>query len=268
MHLGVLDLCWASRNPDGTERICGASIPEDETEGSLCDLRGAGFVDSVGSDRQVFGEWEVTMVGFDPSRAAEDLAQYATDLEQKARRYGELQERMAVVSASASSSDGRVSVTVDSTGVPTAIDLGPGVRSIDPAALSAEILSCMRKAQLKLRAEVADVVRATVGNDSAGESIIAALDERFPDPEPADEYIPPQPTYAPPTAAQFIPPQPVTPPPPHVSDPVPSSGYTSGWPTESPTARPRTRKPDRDQIVTPDEPDDEDEYFNKKSWLV
>lgn len=48
------------------------------------------------------------MVGFDPSRAAEDLAQYATDLEQKARRYGELQGRMAAVSASASSAGGRV----------------------------------------------------------------------------------------------------------------------------------------------------------------
>ncbi|WP_431952843.1 YbaB/EbfC family nucleoid-associated protein [Nocardia lijiangensis] len=215
------------------------------------------------------------MVGFDPSRAAEDLAQYATDLEQKARRYGELQGRMTAVSASASSAGGRVSVTVDSTGVPTAIDLSSGARSMEPAALSAEILSCMRKAQVKLRAEVADVVHATVGNDSAGASIIAALDERFPDPEPeaASEYTLPQPTYTPPSAAQFIPPRPVTPPPPAAAPPAPdpaqpSSGYTAGWPTESPTARPRTRKPDRDQVVTPDEPDDDDEYYNKKSWLV
>lgn len=212
------------------------------------------------------------MVGFDPSRAAEDLAQYTTDLEQKARRYGELQERMTAMSASASSAGGRVSVTVDSTGVPTAIDLGSGARSMGLTALSAEILSCMRKAQVKLRAEVADVVHAIVGNDSAGESIIAALDERFPDPEPAGEYTPPQPTSTPPTAAQFLSSQPVTLPPPAAAppapDPAPSSGYTSGWSTESPTVQPRTRKPDRDQVVTPDEPDDEDEYYNKKSWLV
>lgn len=44
------ELCWASWKLDGTERICGASKPGDETEGSLCSLRGVGFVDRVGSD--------------------------------------------------------------------------------------------------------------------------------------------------------------------------------------------------------------------------
>ncbi|GAB2673730.1 YbaB/EbfC family nucleoid-associated protein [Nocardia goodfellowii] len=187
------------------------------------------------------------MVGFDPSRAAEDLAQFAANLEQKAKRYEELQGRMATVSASASSAGGRVGVTVDSTGVPTAIDLGSGVRGMDPAALSSEILSCMRKAQIKLRSEVADVVHATVGNDSAGESIIAILDDRFPDVEPdaATEHVHPQPTYTPPSV----------------------SAASTQAPWESSAPQTFSRKPDRDRIVTPDEPDEDDEYFNKKSWL-
>ncbi|MFI7525557.1 YbaB/EbfC family nucleoid-associated protein [Nocardia salmonicida] len=188
------------------------------------------------------------MVGFDPSRAAEELAQFAADLEQKAQRYGELQGQMAMTSASASSVGGRVSVTVDSTGVPTAIGLGPGTRSMDPDALSAEILACMRKAQVNLRSEVADLVSRVVGEDPAGASILDILAERFPNVEAESvvEHVPPQPTYALPSAG---------------SAPASQS-------TREPTV-PGTfsRKPDRDQVVTPDEPDEDDEYFRKKSWL-
>ncbi|MGW6702931.1 YbaB/EbfC family nucleoid-associated protein [Nocardia sp. NPDC055049] len=188
------------------------------------------------------------MVGFDPSRAAEELARFAADLEQKAQRYEELQGQMAMTSATASSAGGRVSVTVDSTGVPTAIGLGPATRSMDPDALSAEILSCMRKAQVTLRSEVADVMSRVVGEDPAGESILDILAERFPDVEAelAGEHLPPRPQYAPPPASS-----------------APASQST--W--EPPATETLSRKPDRDQIVTPDEPDEDDEYFSKKSWL-
>ncbi|MFD4438166.1 YbaB/EbfC family nucleoid-associated protein [Nocardia sp. NPDC058519] len=188
------------------------------------------------------------MVGFDPSRAAEELSQFAADLEQKVQRYEELQGQMAMTSVSASSAGGRVSVTVDSTGVPTAIGLGPGTRSMDPDALSAEILSCMRKAQAKMRSEVADVVHRVVGEDAAGASILDILAERFPDveSEPAGEHVPPQPTYAP-------------------APPSSAPSTQSTW--EPPAPGTFSRKPDRNQIVTPDEPDDDDEYFSKKSWL-
>ncbi|MEU8894404.1 YbaB/EbfC family nucleoid-associated protein [Nocardia sp. NPDC048505] len=180
------------------------------------------------------------MIGFDPGRSAEDLAQFAANLEQKTRRLEELQGRMAAVSASASSAGGRVRVTVDSVGVPMAIDLSPGVRSMEPGALSAEILACMRKAQVGLRAEVAAVVHGTVGDDPAGASILAILADRFPDPDPENESDSTQPEFAPP----------------------PSGPIASAPPAAS------SRKPDRSQIVTPDEPDDDDKYFNKKSWLV
>ncbi|PKV80661.1 YbaB/EbfC family nucleoid-associated protein [Nocardia fluminea] len=188
------------------------------------------------------------MVGSDPSRAAEELARFAVDLEQKAQRLGELQGQMAMTSASASTAGGRVSVTVDSTGVPTAIGLGPSTRSMDPDALSAEILSCMRKAQVKLRSEVADVMRRVVGEDPAGASILDILAERFPDSESetASEHVPPQSRYATP---------------PVDSGPVSQSKW------EPPAPATLNRKPDRDQIFTPDEPDEDDEYFGKKSWL-
>ncbi len=184
------------------------------------------------------------MVGFDPSRAAEELAQFAADLEQKAQRFEQLQGQMALTSASASSAGGRVRVTVDSTGVPTAIGLGPGTRSMDPDALSAEILSCMRTAQVKLRSEVADVMHRVVGEDPAGASILDILAERFPDieEEAATEHVP--------TATAFA---------------APANPSQPTW--EPPTPGPPSRKPDRNQIVTPDEPDEDDEYFRKKSWL-
>ncbi|WP_431971001.1 hypothetical protein [Nocardia sp. bgisy134] len=60
------------------------------------------------------------MVGFDPGSAAGGLAQFAADLG-RARRFGELEGRMATLSESS------VSVAVDSSGVPTAFGMGQEV---------------------------------------------------------------------------------------------------------------------------------------------
>ncbi|MFC9895442.1 YbaB/EbfC family nucleoid-associated protein [Nocardia sp. NPDC127579] len=191
------------------------------------------------------------MAEMDLGRAAEGFAQMAADLERQAARFEELQGRMSTLTATATGPGGRVSVTVDSNGVPVAIDISQSARGMDPRALSAEIMACMRSAQAKLRGDVAAVVQGTVGEHPAGAAIVDSFTQRFPDteptpPEPAPP-VPQQPTYTPPPQAP----------------PAPQPGPAT---EQSPT--PRTRKPDRDQIVTPDEPDDDDDYFNKKSWLV
>ena len=204
------------------------------------------------------------MAVFDPSRAAESIAQLAEDFERQAKRFEELQGRMAALAVTDSSAGGRVSVTVDSNGVPTAINLSTSTRGMDPAMVSAEIMSCLRRAQAKLRVEVAEVVRGTVGDDPSGAAIVEGFALRFPDPEPsgtvAPEYAPPPASYAPPTQTYA--------PPPAQSWAQPGSAAQAPWESSAPTPQPRNRKPDRDQIVTPDEPDPDDEYYNRKSWLV
>ncbi|MEV0340870.1 YbaB/EbfC family nucleoid-associated protein [Nocardia sp. NPDC050713] len=194
------------------------------------------------------------MVGF----TAEAMERYAADMERRARRFEELQGRMAAVTATGSSPSGRVTVTVDNNGVPSAITLSAAARGADPSTLSAEIMSTMRSAQARLRTAVSDTVRNSVGDDPVGAAIIQNFRERFPEEQAAEQVTPPPPVQ-PPTSPV---PNPVPPPVP------PAFGHAPGWPGEPPAPQPRSRKPDREQIVTPDEPDDDDDYFNKKSWLV
>ncbi|MEU0505857.1 YbaB/EbfC family nucleoid-associated protein [Nocardia sp. NPDC005998] len=194
------------------------------------------------------------MTVFDPSRAAEDLAELAQDFERQAKRYEELQGRMTALAVTESSAGGRVSVTVDSNGVPTAITLSTSTRGMAPATVSAEIMSCMRRAQAKLRTDVVELVRDMVGDDPAGAAIVEGFTRRFPESSEtgsAEHYAPP--ADAAPSAQLSSQPGPTPPAP---------------WESPAPTPPPRNRKPDRDQIVTPDEPDPEDEYYNRKSWLV
>ncbi|MEV0250671.1 YbaB/EbfC family nucleoid-associated protein [Nocardia sp. NPDC050712] len=193
------------------------------------------------------------MVGFGPGRTAEDMARYAAEMERRAERFEELQGRMAALTATGASGSGRVTVTVDSNGVPSSIKLSGSARGADPSALAAEIMSTMRGAQARLRTEVANAVHNSVGDDPVGAAIIQNFTQRFPDEVKPEPFTPPPvPDPAPPVPPVPSPAPPASPP---------------GWPTET-TPPPRTRKPDRDQIVTPDEPDDDDDYFNKKSWLV
>ncbi|MFF0527081.1 YbaB/EbfC family nucleoid-associated protein [Nocardia amikacinitolerans] len=199
-----------------------------------------------------------------------DLGRYAESLENTAKKYDDLQRSMAALSVTESTDDGRISVTVDSNGVPTAIDLAASTRGMDPAAVSAGIMSCLHRAQAKLRGRVTDLVHDLVGNDAPAADMVGRYAERFPDPEPADAattsptpgspptYAPPQSTYssppAPPSPSAYAPPS--APPPFYSSTPTPDF------------APPPSRKPNRDQVVTPDEPDEDDEYYNRKSWLI
>ncbi|WP_330232100.1 YbaB/EbfC family nucleoid-associated protein [Nocardia sp. NBC_00508] len=163
---------------------------------------------------------------------------------------------MTALTVTESSGDGRVSVTVESSGVPTAINLSAGSRGMDPAVLSDEIMSCLRRAHSVLRTEVTELVQNTVGDDEAGVAIIDQYAQRFPDPEPQ---------AAAPIERPALPP----------SGDVPPSGVRPYFPAQPGAAStlsrstepPRSRKPNREQIVVPDEPDPETEYYNR-SWLV
>ncbi|WP_051181975.1 YbaB/EbfC family nucleoid-associated protein [Nocardia vinacea] len=177
----------------------------------------------------------------DPGQAADELAKWAENLERKAQQYQSLHGRMATVTVTETSSDNRISVTVDANGVPTDIRLSAAARGMDPAVISGEIMSCMRRAQAKLRNQVTDMVHDAVGDDAAGAAIIGQYIDRFPDVDPVDPVptrVPEPPMYSPPPTS-FRP------------EPPPSG----------------TRKPNRDDIVVPDEPSEEDLYYQRKSWL-
>lgn len=178
----------------------------------------------------------------DLNNAAAELSRWAEDLEQKAQRYQELHAKMAAVSVTDTSADGRISVTVDANGSTTAITLAAAVRGMDPTAVATELMACTHRAQARLRDQVTGLVHDTVGTDEAGEAIVGQYSDRFPDLEPTSSA--PVPPSAPPAAA---------------------AAPVASWPS-APEA-PATRKPDRDRVVAPDEPSDEDMFYQRKSWL-
>jgi len=54
---------------------------------------------------------------------------------------------------------------VDAQGVPTEMTLTDRARGADPARLSAELMTCLRRAQRTLAAQVQDLVTASVQDD-------------------------------------------------------------------------------------------------------
>ncbi|NLU84365.1 YbaB/EbfC family nucleoid-associated protein [Rhodococcus sp. HNM0569] len=122
------------------------------------------------------------MISADPGRAAQELDEWAKGLEEKARSFQTLHEQMNATTVTHTSRDGRVRVTVDGNGLPTDITLTDAARGTEPAALSAEIMQCLREARTQLRERVTSLVRGTVGDDEAGNGIVSQYVARFPDP--------------------------------------------------------------------------------------
>lgn len=131
----------------------------------------------------------------DPMRFADDLRKWAEGLQQKAQRYGELQEQLDRTTATAESPDGMVRVTVDSNGVPTELTVTERGRGTDPRALSSALLATMHRAQAQLRDRVSDLTVATVGDDAPGNEIVGQYRERFPDPVEESAPTAQEPTF-------------------------------------------------------------------------
>lgn len=117
----------------------------------------------------------------DPGKTAQDLEKWAAGLEQRSRRFTELHERMNSLRVTETSRDGAVRVAVDGNGIPTELTLTERSEGIDPAQLSAELMSCLHRAQASLRAQVEQATNELVGDDEAGAVIVNQYAERFPE---------------------------------------------------------------------------------------
>ncbi|WP_084735291.1 YbaB/EbfC family nucleoid-associated protein [Actinophytocola xinjiangensis] len=128
------------------------------------------------------------MAGMDPGRTARDLEQWAAGLEQRAQRFTDLHQRMNALRITETSSDGAVRVTVDGNGSPTELTLTERSAGVEPGQLSAELMSCLHRAQAGLRAQVEQLTEETVGDDEAGAVIVDQYTQRFPDRGEPDDY--------------------------------------------------------------------------------
>ncbi len=111
------------------------------------------------------------VAAMDPSQAHE-LNGRAEQPPQKVHVYRSLQHQMSQLVATETSADGTVRVSVDAHGVPTELILTDRARGVDPARLSAELMSCLRRAQSTLAGRASCPLTSGVprsGNGTAGD---------------------------------------------------------------------------------------------------
>src|SRR3954469_20888647 len=115
--------------------------------------------------------------------AEEWLDSWTASVNAQAERSVDLSRRVAALSASAQSRDGAIRVTVGSAGQVEKLELDERVHAVPGPRLAEEIVSVMRLAQAALSQQVADEVRATVGEETeTGRAVIDSFDIRFPTP--------------------------------------------------------------------------------------
>ena len=110
-----------------------------------------------------------------------------------------LADRVATMAASASGDDGAITVTVASSGIPTALMLDDRVKRLSGDELAGEIMRAMRRAQAGLADRVAEAVDETVGADTeTGKAVLDSFAQRFPAdvaPAPAAPVMPSPPPF-------------------------------------------------------------------------
>lgn len=102
-----------------------------------------------------------------------------------ARRYGELDARLAHTTVTETSRDGVVQVTVSADGSMVDLVLLESRQPLSMAALAAKIMSCVSRARARLPDLIARAMAETVGHDQTSELVLADARSRFP-PVPAE----------------------------------------------------------------------------------
>ncbi len=93
-----------------------------------------------------------------PSQMDHGLTGWTEQLPRKTQTYRSLQHQMSQLVVTETSADGTVRVSVDSRGVPTELVLTDRAQGVDPARLSAELMSCLRRAHSTLAGRVSNFV--------------------------------------------------------------------------------------------------------------
>lgn len=145
---------------------------------------GAGLVKGLRMSDPLFG---------DGKDMAARIDQWTAAARAKAERYQAMQARAGQVSATESSSDGLVTVTVDSAGNVTDLRITDRVRELSGSQVSSAVLHTLRRAQARLPEKLAEVMAETIGDDQQTvDTIVNNYRAKFPEPEPEPEE-PPEP---------------------------------------------------------------------------
>lgn len=102
---------------------------------------------------------------------------------EKAAKFQTMADRVAEMTITESVAAGAVSATVGNNGLPTNIAMTDQVRAMSPDEIAANVMAAIRKAQSRYPEALAEIVAETVGDDPAGQHILATAERNFPVPE-------------------------------------------------------------------------------------
>jgi DNA-binding protein YbaB len=109
---------------------------------------------------------------------------------EKAAKFQAMADRVAEVSITESVAGGAVSATVGNNGIPTDIAMTDRVREMAPDEIAANVMAAIRKAQSRYPRALAAIVAETVGDDPAGQHVIATAEQNFPAPDEDEAEVP------------------------------------------------------------------------------
>lgn len=122
--------------------------------------------------------------------AQRGLTQLVEASQREGAQAAQVRDGLGALAGRASSKDGGITVTVDSSGAMTGLELTGALTRFTPPQLAGEILACQRRAQADLAARAQE----RFGGNAFGERLAASLAERYP--------VPPEPQRAPQRAPQ------------------------------------------------------------------
>lgn len=116
---------------------------------------------------------------FGTAAAEEWVDQWTASIAARADQARQLSDRVSRLSATATSSDGAIEVTVGAQGSITDLRLQEEVRRWPVEQIAADILATIKDAQRAMSGRIATAVEETIGADTeSGKAIIAGLKER------------------------------------------------------------------------------------------
>jgi hypothetical protein len=135
------------------------------------------------------------VLGRNLEASADAMRSWSAQVSGRSEAAAALADRVASLTASASGADGAIRATVASSGILTGLGLDERV-PLSGAALAAEIIRVMRRAQAALAERVAEAVDETVGGDSeTGKAVLESFAQRFPAEPPAAPVMPSPPPF-------------------------------------------------------------------------
>lgn len=110
------------------------------------------------------------------------LLRQATEVAANVQRYQNIRADLAKMSVTASSPDGVVTVTVDASGLLTALRIEDRGTPLPGKEVAASVLATLKRAQADLPDRAADVLRSFEDDPEAVDGALADYRERFPQP--------------------------------------------------------------------------------------